>query len=211
MSYPILGLEQTNFQKWERIYFYTTNYCLKSVSGWILSKTCYAGTILLKLRTKYNFKNLEKEKIYVQKRFSTSNQNISVINSYLYEISNLQRTKQLKNYLSIIIIAFYLFLLFSFALIKKINHFLKCTYNNIFFYFLFFYFIRIFSVFFIFYFIRIFSVSGSKLGIFVSSICSMVALRCIIALFYELLMEINYPAPESLVTLVWGQVQKTLE
>ncbi|XP_023341357.1 disrupted in renal carcinoma protein 2 homolog [Eurytemora carolleeae] len=49
-------------------------------------------------------------------------------------------------------------------------------------------------------------VSASKLGIFVSSICSMVALRCIIALFYELLMEINYPAPESLVTLVWGQV-----
>lgn len=35
----------------------------------------------------------------------------------------------------------------------------------------------------------------------------MVALRCIIALFYETLMEIHYPAPESLVTLVWGQVQ----
>ena len=47
---------------------------------------------------------------------------------------------------------------------------------------------------------------ASKTGLYVSAIGSMVALRCTLALFYELQMELNYPAPESLVALLWSQV-----
>ena len=46
----------------------------------------------------------------------------------------------------------------------------------------------------------------SKLSVYISSITCMVSLRCIIALFYELLMEVHYPTPESLASLAWGQV-----
>ena len=45
-----------------------------------------------------------------------------------------------------------------------------------------------------------------KSYVYISSIVSMVSLRCIIALFYELLIEVHYPTPESLVILFWGQV-----
>ena len=47
----------------------------------------------------------------------------------------------------------------------------------------------------------------SKLSVYIASITCMVSLRCIIALFYELLMEVHYPTPESLASLTWGQVQ----
>ena len=46
----------------------------------------------------------------------------------------------------------------------------------------------------------------SKWAVYISAICCMVSLRCIIAIFYELLMEVHYPTPESLASLVWGQV-----
>jgi hypothetical protein len=46
----------------------------------------------------------------------------------------------------------------------------------------------------------------SKTGLYVSAVGSMVALRSTLALFYELQMELNYPAPESLVSLLWSQV-----
>jgi len=46
----------------------------------------------------------------------------------------------------------------------------------------------------------------SKLSVYISSITCMVSLRCIIALFYELLMEVHYPTPESLASLTWGQL-----
>ena len=38
----------------------------------------------------------------------------------------------------------------------------------------------------------------------------MLCLRCIIALFYELLMEVHYPTSESLASLTWGQVGRLL-
>ena len=38
----------------------------------------------------------------------------------------------------------------------------------------------------------------------------MLSLRCIIALFYELLMEVHYPTSESLASLTWGQVGRLL-
>ena len=53
-------------------------------------------------------------------------------------------------------------------------------------------------------------VSPTKATIYVSSIGCMVCLRCIIALFYELLMEVHYPTSESLASLTWGQVGRLL-
>lgn len=47
-------------------------------------------------------------------------------------------------------------------------------------------------------------------AVFASSIICMVSLRCIIALFYELLMEVHYPVPESLASLAWGQAGRLL-
>jgi hypothetical protein len=48
---------------------------------------------------------------------------------------------------------------------------------------------------------------ASKTGLYVSAVGSMVALRSTLALFYELQMELNYPAPESVVSLLWSQVR----
>ena len=53
-------------------------------------------------------------------------------------------------------------------------------------------------------------ISPTKATIYVSSIGCMVCLRCIIALFYELLMEVHYPTSESLASLTWGQVGRLL-
>ena len=50
----------------------------------------------------------------------------------------------------------------------------------------------------------------SKATIYISSIGCMLSLRCIIALFYELLMEVHYPTSESLASLTWGQVGRLL-
>merc|ERR1712133_103281 len=50
----------------------------------------------------------------------------------------------------------------------------------------------------------------SKAAVYISSIGCMVSLRCIIALFYELLMEVHYPVAESLASLVWGQTGRFL-
>ena len=50
----------------------------------------------------------------------------------------------------------------------------------------------------------------SKATIYISSIGCMVSLRCIIALFYELVMEVHYPTSESLASLTWGQVGRLL-
>ena len=50
----------------------------------------------------------------------------------------------------------------------------------------------------------------SKVTIYTSAIGCMLSLRCIIALFYELLMEVHYPVSESLATLTWGQVGRLL-
>lgn len=47
-------------------------------------------------------------------------------------------------------------------------------------------------------------------AVYASSIVCMVSLRCIIALFYELLMEVHYPVPESLASLAWGQAGRLL-
>ena len=47
----------------------------------------------------------------------------------------------------------------------------------------------------------------SKPAVYIAAIVCMVSLRCIIALFYELLMEVHYPTPESLASLTWGQVR----
>ena len=49
-------------------------------------------------------------------------------------------------------------------------------------------------------------ISSSKATIYISAIGCMLSLRCIIALFYELLMEVHYPVSEALATLTWGQV-----
>ena len=53
-------------------------------------------------------------------------------------------------------------------------------------------------------------VSPSKVTIYISSIGCMLSLRCIIALFYELVMEIHFPTSESLASLLWGQVGRLL-
>ena len=53
-------------------------------------------------------------------------------------------------------------------------------------------------------------VPHSKVTIYISAIGCMLSLRCIIALFYELLMEVHYPVSESLATLAWGQVGRLL-
>ena len=61
----------------------------------------------------------------------------------------------------------------------------------------------------------------SLVSVYTSAIVCMVALRCIIALFYELLMEVgrvgavhplqvHYPVPEHLTSLVWGQAGRLL-
>ena len=50
----------------------------------------------------------------------------------------------------------------------------------------------------------------SKVTIYISAIGCMLSLRCIIALFYELLMEVHYPTSESLASLFWGQVGRLL-
>lgn len=53
-------------------------------------------------------------------------------------------------------------------------------------------------------------IPSSKVTIYISSIGCMLSLRCIIALFYELLMEVHYPTSESLATLFWGQTGRLL-
>jgi hypothetical protein len=49
-------------------------------------------------------------------------------------------------------------------------------------------------------------VPPSKSAIYISAIGAMVAPRCILGPFYELLMELSYPAQESIVSVVWNQV-----
>ena len=53
-------------------------------------------------------------------------------------------------------------------------------------------------------------IAPTKTTIYISSIGCMLCLRCIIALFYELLMEVHYPTSESLASLTWGQVGRLL-
>jgi FLVCR family MFS transporter len=50
----------------------------------------------------------------------------------------------------------------------------------------------------------------SLAAVYTASIVCMVSLRCIIGIFYELLMEVQHPVPESLASLVWGQAGRLL-